>query len=103
MGKKVKEFETYQESSLPHILPQPILPEQASSWVSRHACTPVCAFTGVRTQVLPAPHTVFILSSTMLHIPFSLLVVLVLPRTSLLVYKNKPYFFGGEGLASSLL
>ena len=96
MGKKVKEFEIYQEFSLPHILPQPILPEQASSWVSRHACTPVCAFTGLCTQVLPAPPTVFILSSTMLHIPFSLLVVLVLPLTSLLVCKNKPYFLGGR-------
>lgn len=30
----------------------------------------------------------------MLHIPFSLLVVLVLPRASLLLCKNKPYFWG---------
>lgn len=102
MGKKVKEFETYQESSLPHILPLTHSP-RTGIILGESPCMHACVYFHRRAypSTTCAPPTVFTLINTMLHIPFSLLVVLVLPRTSLLVCKNKPYFFW-EGLASSL-
>lgn len=54
-----------------------------------HAC--VCFHRPVYPSTTRATPDIFVLSSTMFHIPFSLLVVLVLARTSLLVCKNRQY------------
>lgn len=64
-----------------------------------HAC--LCVLSQVCVpQYHTCPHThrdIFFLSSTMLHIAFSLLVVLVLPQTSLLVHKKKSVLFFFKG------